>query len=262
MVALSLILAAAAPRNLAIVDVNVIDVRAGAVRNHQTILTSLDRIVWVGDAKKARIPRGTTRIDGRGRYAIPGLWDMHAHAFDRDSMALFTANGVTVGGTPADCVRLALRALDLRPAWVLSGVNAGGNMGQDIVISGTVAAAREAAYHGLRAMALSHYLIRDLAVDWLRVGEWAGELMRELSGAALADGEFWNVNLPHHPPGTLGLPERLPCHPARSPLNVSYAPTEHGHVYTASYAERPQDPGSDVEVCFSGRVAVSRLRIG
>ncbi|HRF60699.1 MAG TPA: amidohydrolase family protein [Fimbriimonadaceae bacterium] len=95
MVALSLILAAAAPRNLAIVDVNVIDVRAGAVRNHQTILTSLDRIVWVGDAKKARIPRGTTRIDGRGRYAIPGLWDMHAHAFDRDSMALFTANGVT-----------------------------------------------------------------------------------------------------------------------------------------------------------------------
>ncbi|HCN75653.1 MAG TPA: 5'/3'-nucleotidase SurE [Verrucomicrobiales bacterium] len=167
-----------------------------------------------------------------------------------------------VDGTPADCVRLALRALDLRPAWVLSGVNAGGNMGQDIVISGTVAAAREAAYHGLRAMALSHYLIRDLAVDWLRVGEWAGELMRELSGAALADGEFWNVNLPHHPPGTLGLPERLPCHPARSPLNVSYAPTEHGHVYTASYAERPQDPGSDVEVCFSGRVAVSRLRIG
>lgn len=166
-----------------------------------------------------------------------------------------------VDGTPADCVRLALHALGLRPAWVVSGVNAGGNMGQDIVISGTVAAAREAAYHGLPAMAFSHYLARDLGVDWERVSAWVAEMMNELSRAPLADGEFWNVNLPHHAPGTLALPERVRCQPARSPLNVSYEPTDAGHLYTASYARRPQDPGSDVEACFSGRVAVSRLSV-
>ena len=65
-----------------------------------------------------------------------------------------------VHGTPADCVRLALFALNVKPDLVLSGINAGGNLGQDIVISGTVTAAREAAYHGIRAMALSHYMIR------------------------------------------------------------------------------------------------------
>ena len=50
-----------------------------------------------------------------------------------------------VDGTPADCVRLALFALGIRPDWVLSGVNAGGNLGQDIHVSGTCAAARTTA---------------------------------------------------------------------------------------------------------------------
>lgn len=166
-----------------------------------------------------------------------------------------------VEGTPADCVRIGLHALGLRPDWVLSGVNAGGNLGQDIVISGTVAAAREAAYHGLPALALSHYLIRGLEVDWPRVSHWAAQLFRRCAGENLTDGEFWNVNLPHLPPGEHPLPEAVPCPPARSPLGVSYEATPEGHVYTASYAGRPQDPGSDVEICFGGRVAVSRLRL-
>jgi 5'-nucleotidase len=166
-----------------------------------------------------------------------------------------------VEGTPADCVRIGLHALGLRPDWVLSGVNAGGNLGQDIVISGTVAAAREAAYHGLPALALSHYLIRDLEVDWDRVSLWATELFRRCAGETLADGEFWNLNLPHLPPGDLPLPEVVPCPPARSPLGVSYEASPEGHRYTASYAGRAQDPGSDVQICFGGRVSVSRLRL-
>lgn len=166
-----------------------------------------------------------------------------------------------VDGTPADCVRLALHALEIRPAWVISGVNAGGNLGQDIVISGTVAAAREAAYHAVPAMAFSHYLIRELAVDWKRVSTWVTGLFAELSASSLTDGEFWNVNLPHHAPGALALPECIVCPPARSPLGVSFSVTEDGHLYSASYAKRPRDPGSDVEACFSGHVAISKLRV-
>ncbi len=52
----------------------------------------------------------------------------------------------STSGTPADCVRVALFGLGIRPDFVLSGVNAGGNMGQDLPISGTTASAREAAY--------------------------------------------------------------------------------------------------------------------
>ncbi|MBE7498509.1 MAG: 5'/3'-nucleotidase SurE [Verrucomicrobiaceae bacterium] len=170
-----------------------------------------------------------------------------------------------VQGTPADCVRLALFALELKPDLVLSGINAGGNMGQDIVISGTVAAAREAAYHGLRSIALSHYMRRELPVDWERTANWAATVLGELHHATKAPRSFWNVNFPHLPPDAACLPPRVRCEPARSPLNVSFSRREHPEFhlfdYTASYAERPRDPGSDVEACFGGKVAVSLLPV-
>lgn len=166
-----------------------------------------------------------------------------------------------VHGTPADCVRLALFALEVKPDLVLSGINAGGNMGQDIVISGTVAAAREAAYHGVRSMALSHYLIRDLVVDWSRTAAWAAQILQSVVPRQQAADTFWNINLPHMPPAQTVLPPLMDCQPARSPLNVAFTQSEHGYAYSASYAERPRDPGSDVAACFGGHVAVSLLRL-
>jgi 5'-nucleotidase len=172
----------------------------------------------------------------------------------------------TVDGTPADCVRVALFGLHLKPSLVLSGVNHGGNMGQDLMISGTVAAVREAAYHGVPAVAFSHYLIRDIALDWARTSRWAARLLRDLALEDLKPGEFWNVNFPHHPPGEMTPPEVVECPPARSPLRVSFEKCEladggAAFHYSASYAQRPRDPGSDVEACFGGKIAVSRLRV-
>jgi 5'-nucleotidase len=165
----------------------------------------------------------------------------------------------TVAGTPADCVRVALFGLKLKPKWVLSGINHGGNMGQDAFISGTVAGVREAAYHGVPGIALSHYIIGGLAFDWQRMERWAGEVIGRLSQQKLQRSEFFNVNFPHLPAGPTELPEVVHCKPAVSPLNVSYQLTDGGYVYNASYAERPRDVGSDVEAAFSGKVAVTRL---
>ena len=168
-----------------------------------------------------------------------------------------------VRGTPADCVRVALFGLGLQPDFVVSGINHGGNMGQDLVISGTVAAAREAAYHGVRAAAFSHYLIKGIPLDWRRMSVWTGELLRSLLEEPLNEGEFWNVNFPHIEPGPSALPEKVRCVPARSPLRVEFA-ADAGRAefrYTAAYSTRPQDAGSDVEACFGGKVAVSRLSI-
>jgi len=155
-----------------------------------------------------------------------------------------------VHGTPADCVRIALFALELKPDVVISGINAGGNMGQDIVISGTVAAAREAAYHGVRSLAFSHYMIRSLAVDWQRAASWVADVLQELGPKDPAPQSFWNINLPHLPADMDALPDRVFCTPASSPLHVSYASNDQGYLYAASYASRPRDPGSDVEACF------------
>lgn len=167
-----------------------------------------------------------------------------------------------VDGTPADCVRIGLFALGLQPDWVLSGINAGGNLGQDIHVSGTCAGAREAAYHQVKSAAFSHYLIRDLMVDWHRTAHWTLGTFHHLTAQPLGDGEFWCVNYPHHPPGELALPPMRHCVPARSPLPVSFQALEDGsHHYNARYADRGRDPGSDVAVCFSGDVAVTRLRV-
>lgn len=171
-----------------------------------------------------------------------------------------------VSGTPADCVRAAVFGLGIKPDFVLSGVNAGGNMGQDLVISGTVAGAREAAYHGLRSAAFSHYLVKGIALDWERTARWTTQLIEWMLGQDLADGAFWNVNFPHLPPGEDALPTRAITSPARPPMLVSYDGTagkagEWDLRYTARYADRPAPEGSDVNACFGGEVSVSRLSV-
>jgi len=73
-----------------------------------------------------------------------------------------------INGTPADCVYVALhggpRLLPRRPDLVVSGINLGLNLGQDVFYSGTVAAAREAALRGVPALATSTHVSLDLAV--------------------------------------------------------------------------------------------------
>jgi len=167
-----------------------------------------------------------------------------------------------VHGTSADCVRLALFALGVKPNLVISGINAGGNMGQDIHISGTVAAAREAAYHGLPAIALSHYMKSEYVVDWPRTAEWAARVLNELTQVAQAPRTIWNVNFPHLDRHVTELPPRVRCVPAPSPLKVSFLQPELlTFEYNAAYRERPRDPGSDVEACFADQVSVSLLNI-
>ena len=174
----------------------------------------------------------------------------------------------TVSGTPADCVRVAKFALGLQPDWVLSGVNHGGNLGQDIHISGTCAAAREAAYHGIPAAALSHYLIRDLALDWSRITRWLVALLPGVLERSATAGAWVNINFPHHPPGDTSLPVVVATEPETAPIGVGFKaqpvaedPRSQWLIYSAVYAERQHIADSDVGVTFAGKVSVSHLRI-
>lgn len=74
---ISLAWAQAQPSSIVITDVTVIDVIGGSSRPGLTVLVRGDRIDRV--AAKVDIPRNATRIDGRGKFLIPGLWDMHSH---------------------------------------------------------------------------------------------------------------------------------------------------------------------------------------
>ena len=164
-----------------------------------------------------------------------------------------------VGGTPADCTRVALSHLmPKRPDWVLSGINHGGNLGRhDFAISGTVAAVREAAFAGIRGIAVSHFMRRGLDLDWEKASGRVGAVLRALFDESLDEGHFWNVNLPHPAAGERE-PQVVHCGQERHSLHVNYEEREPGKLFYASdYHDRPRVPGSDVDVCFGGDIAVT-----
>ena len=80
---------------IALTHVTVIDVAGGAPRRDQTVLIAADRISAIGDSAHTSVPADAKVIDATGKFLIPGLWDMHVHWYMRDTLTLFTANGVT-----------------------------------------------------------------------------------------------------------------------------------------------------------------------
>ena len=90
--------AAIAQRPIVIEHVSVVDATDSLPRPDQTVVVRGNRIVAVTTSRLARIPAGARRVDGRGRFLIPGLWDMHVHtaiAGGRALLPLYVANGVT-----------------------------------------------------------------------------------------------------------------------------------------------------------------------
>ena len=96
---------ASAQNSTAFVDVTVIPMdRDGELRN-QTVVVDGDRITAIGPTRTTAVPAGATRIDGRGKFLMPGLAEMHAHvvggqnpnheAINRDILFLYIANGIT-----------------------------------------------------------------------------------------------------------------------------------------------------------------------
>jgi len=107
------------------------------------------------------------------------------------------SNGfIAVSGTPTDCVHLALNELcDVPPKMVVSGINDGANMGDDVLYSGTVAAAMEGRFLGLPAMAVSlvgknHYQ---------SASQYAQILVEKLLASPLPSDQVLNVNVPDLP---------------------------------------------------------------
>ena len=106
-----------------------------------------------------------------------------------------------VDGTPTDCVLIAVKRLlrDRLPDLVLSGINAGSNLGEDLTYSGTVAAAMEATLLGIPAMALSQDYRDGEAIPWQTSEAFASEVIRRLLRRAWPDSTLFNINFPGVP---------------------------------------------------------------
>ena len=103
-----------------------------------------------------------------------------------------------VSGTPADCVHMALhQILDFKPDFVLSGINAGGNIGRDTLYSGTVAATVAASFQKIPGLAVSiegegEYLFKDAA-------EFTYRLVQQGLCDKIEPGKIVNLNIPNLP---------------------------------------------------------------
>ena len=105
-------------------------------------------------------------------------------------------NRYKVDGTPSDCVHLALTGfLDFVPDLVVSGINHGANLGDDVIYSGTVAAAMEGRFLGLPTIAVS--LVGNELQHFDTAAAVASELVQKIERAPLASDVVLNLNVPN-----------------------------------------------------------------
>ena len=94
---------------IAITNVSIIDVKSGLIIENQTLLIEGSKIFKIESSNKTSIPNGYEKVNGSGKFLIPGLWDMHVHTSSEDItrdilLPLFIANGITgVRIMAADC---------------------------------------------------------------------------------------------------------------------------------------------------------------
>ncbi|MBO2557525.1 5'/3'-nucleotidase SurE [Shewanella algae] len=105
---------------------------------------------------------------------------------------------ISVNGTPTDCVHLAIRELyEGEPDMVVSGINAGANMGDDTLYSGTVAAAMEGRFLGLPAVAVS--LVGRELTHYDTAAAYAVKIIMGLKKHPIASDQILNINVPDLP---------------------------------------------------------------
>ncbi|MFN7318637.1 MAG: 5'/3'-nucleotidase SurE [bacterium] len=173
----------------------------------------------------------------------------------------------SVDGLPADCVRVGLLHLQIKPDWVVSGINHGGNLGVDILMSGTVAAAREASLLGYRSFAISQYRNPAVHVPWELSALRGWGALQRIMHRSLERHWLWNVNLPAIASSRLAAPwseedwhiEIVDCVPEPEPLSFQLEPSELGLVYRSNYQKRPRSEQTDVAHCFGGKITCSKL---
>ncbi len=167
----------------------------------------------------------------------------------------------TANGTPADCVIIGLdRLKQTPPDLVLSGINEGWNLGEDIIYSGTVAAAVEAALHRVPSMALS--AAPEAAPNWPKLAQFSLELVRRVQQIELPTDTCLAVNFPpiekEDPKGI------IVSRPGRRnyPTTIEARVDPRGQPYYWLGVEKPEDsaePRTDVWCVNNGYLSVTPL---
>ena len=172
----------------------------------------------------------------------------------------------SVTGTPTDAINLALRKLftDRKPDLVISGINNGENLADDVTYSGTISAAMEGALAGIKAIALSQAL-RDAGHGFAAAEAWAEKVLRPLLTVPIARRTVINVNFPALAPEAVrGIRVvRQGFHDyARGSLVEGVDPRGRPYFWFGlEDVEHTLDHGTDLEAVNDGFIAVTPLHV-
>lgn len=173
------------------------------------------------------------------------------------------ANGYRVEGTPTDCVHLAITGLlDDDPDMVISGINSGANLGDDVLYSGTVAAAMEGRFLGLPAVAVS--LASYDPGHYETAARVAALLVERLRADPLPADTILNVNVPDRPWAALAGFEatRLGQRHRAEPVVRSEDPRGRPIYWIGPPGvEQDAGPGTDFDAISRGCVSVTPIQV-
>jgi 5'-nucleotidase len=171
---------------------------------------------------------------------------------------------IRVDGTPTDCVHLAITGLlEQEPDMVVSGINSGANLGDDVLYSGTVAAAMEGRFLGLPAIAVS-LVAQHTAQHYPTAARVASALVQRLSAEPLPADTILNVNVPDLPWEELQgfVATRLGHRHKAEPVIKAKDPRGRP-IYWVGPPGGEQDagPGTDFHAVRSGQVSVTPIQV-
>lgn len=196
------------------------------------------------------------------RYDVSGA--SHGVTSDRPiPVETMERNGQTwfaIDARPVTCLRLAVETLlPERPDIVLSGINKGENLGTVTFYSATVAAAREAAFLGLPALAV--HLARGADMDYRAAAEVVADIVRAVGREGVPKGTFLNVNVPNLPKESIkGV--RVTRQDSRAPLEFfeKSGRADSGIEYKPSWKHlEPAGKDTDIWALRNGYVSISVL---
>jgi 5'-nucleotidase len=176
-------------------------------------------------------------------------------------------NVFTTTGTPADSIIVALNYLmkDNKPTWVFSGINQGENIGDDVFYSGTIAAAREAALHGMKAIAFSQSYIQNYGLNFTYAREHIKQAFEAVKDLDFTH-SIYNINFPPYREnkkvkGIKFLPQAIRLRKDLLEKNIDPRNNEYFwlNVWVDHFADKGDEINDDIDAMSQNYISITPI---
>jgi 5'-nucleotidase len=170
--------------------------------------------------------------------------------------------GYSTNGTPSDCVVLGMIELQPKPDFVVSGINLGPNLGEDLTYSGTVSAAMEATMFDVPAFAIS--VAAYQVGDYSGAAEFAAKMVRIITERGLPPNTFLNVNVPDLPPDQMRGVAVTRQGRRRYEGRLDKRSDPRGQPYywlSGDLLDEQGDPDTDVRALAEGKISITPVQL-